>query len=139
MNLSVKKKTIIAVVSTSILIFILIFILVFSATRYFIFSFIYSNNYKLTDVGTEISPDGKYSVLFQMVGQPEWPFGATTVKVTVKEVDSNKQLEVIDASINDDGATLRNSNWTVVWQSDTVEITLKGSEQEDKSYIVPLQ
>ena len=108
MNLSVKKKTIIAVVSTSILIFILIFILVFSATRYFIFSFIYSNNY-------------------------------TTVKVTVTEVGSNKQLEVIDASINDDGATLRKSNWTVVWQSDTVEITLKGSEQEDKSYIVPLQ
>ena len=139
MNLSVKKKTIISVVSISVLIFILIFILVFSATRYFIFSFIYSNNYKLTDVGTEISPDGKYSVLFQMVGQPEWPFGATTVKVTVTEVGSNKQLEVIDASINDDGAILRKSNWTVVWQRDTVEITLKGSEQEDKSYIVPLQ
>ena len=138
MNLSVKKKTIISVVSISVLIFILIFILVFSATRYFIFSFIYSKN-KLTDVGTEISPDGKYSVLFQMVGQPDWPFGATTVKVTVTEVGSNKQLEVIDASINDDGATLRKSNWTVVWQSDTVEITLKGSEQEDKSYIVPLQ
>ena len=131
MIFSVKKRIIITVVS--------IFILIFLAVGYVIFAFIYNNNYKLTDAGTEISPDGKYSVLFQMVGQPEWPFGATTVKVTVKEVDSNKQLEVIDASIQDDGGILSEFNWDVVWKSDTVEITLKGSEQKDKSYIVPLQ
>ena len=131
MIFSVKKRIIITVVS--------IFILIFLAVGYVIFAFIYNNNYELTDAGTEISPDGKYSVLFQMVGQPEWPFGATTVKVTVKEVDSNKQLEVIDASIQDDGGILSEFNWDVVWKSDTVEITLKGSEQKDKSYIVPLQ
>ena len=55
-------------------------ILVFAA---FLFHFEYVNEYKLTDTGTEVSPDGKYAVLFQMVGQPDWPFGATSVRVTV--------------------------------------------------------
>lgn len=101
--------------------------------------FIYSTQYKLTDTGTEISPDGKYIVVFQMVGEPEWPFGATSVKVTVKETEDNRQLKVIDTSIQDDGAILSEYNWDVVWQSNIVKITLKGSEQEDVIYAVPLQ
>ena len=39
-----------------------------------------------TLAGTENSPDGNYAVIFQMVGNPDWPFGSTAVKITVKEI-----------------------------------------------------
>ncbi len=99
---------------------------------------IYRNEYKLTDKGTELSPDGNFAVVFQMIGVPDWPFGPTHVKVTVKETESNEAIKIIDTYIQDDGATLRKDNWYVVWQSDSVEITLKGSEQEDSVYTVQL-
>ncbi len=99
---------------------------------------IYKNEYKLTDKGTELSPDGNFAVVFQMVGVPDWPFGSTHVKVTVKDTESNETIKIIDTHIQDDGATLQKDNWYVVWQSDSVEITLKGSEQEDSVYTVQL-
>ena len=101
--------------------------------------FIYNTEYKLTLAGTENSPDGKYTVTFQMVGSPDWPFGSTTVKITVEEIGSKKTLKVIDTSIDDDGVKLREDNWDVVWQDDSVKIILKGSEQEDAVHTVMLQ
>ena len=34
----------------------------------------YEISWKLTDVGLEKSPDGRYSVRFQSVGEADWPF-----------------------------------------------------------------
>ncbi|MBQ3151506.1 MAG: hypothetical protein IJB86_09710 [Clostridia bacterium] len=99
---------------------------------------IYKTEYRLTDKGTELSPDGKYSVLFQMVGEPDWPFGATTVRATVTDIETGEKIEVIQTDIHDDGAVLRDYNWEVKWEEDEVEIIFIGSEQEDKGYIVAL-
>lgn len=126
-----KKKIIISVIS--VLSAVVIFIAVCIGW------FIYNNEYKLTLAGTENSPDGKYAVTFQMVGNPDWPFGSTTVKITVEETESRKKLKVIDTSIHDDGGILREYNWDVVWQNDSVKIILKGSEQEDTVHTVMLQ
>ncbi len=76
---------------------------------------------------------------FQMVGNPDWPFGSTTVKITIEETGSKKKLKVIDTSIQDDGGILREYNWDVVWQDDSVKIILKGSEQEDAVHTVMLK
>lgn len=98
----------------------------------------YATEYKTTDVGTEISEDSRYDVLFQMVGVPDWPFGATTVRVIVRECESGNKIDAFEAKIYDDGATLRDSNWKVIWFSNRVEITLMGSEQEDSVYTIEL-
>ncbi len=126
-----KKKIKIAVIS------------VFSAVAIFTVAsigwFVYNTEYKLTLAGTEISPDGKFTATLQMVGCPDWPFGSTSVRITVKETESKKKLKVIDTSIDDDGANLREENWDVVWQNGSVTIILKGSEQKDAVHAVALQ
>lgn len=99
---------------------------------------VYIREYKLTDTGIETSPDGKYSVTFQMVGSPEWPFGSTQVRVTVAETENDTEIIVFDDNIKDDGAILHRANWFVEWLDDSVEITLRDSEQQDKVYKIPL-
>ncbi len=125
-----KKKIIIAIIST------------FSAGVVLIAAcigwFVYNNEYKLTLAGTENSPDGNYAVVFQMVGSPDWPFGSTAVRITVKEIKNNEKLRVIDTSIHNDGGVLSEYNWDVLWQDESVKIILKGSEQKDAVHIVML-
>ncbi len=99
-------------------------------------SFLYQNK-EITVAGTEYSPDNKYTVTFQMVGAPVG-FGSTAVKIIVTEEANRKILKVIDTSIQDDGGVLREANWNVTWQEDSVKITLKGSEQKDAVYVVML-
>ena len=100
---------------------------------------VYVTEYKLTDKGTEFSPDGQYSVSFQMVGTTDWPFGPTTAKVTVRKTDGNKRIKTFKTDIYDDGVSLSEYHWDVSRSNDSVTIVLKGSEQEDELYIVPLQ
>ena len=125
-----KKKILIAVISVfSIAVILLVACVAWDE---------YINKYKLTDTGTETSPDGEYTVAFQMVGQPVWPFGPTSVKITVAQTKSGEKIKVIDTKIQDDGATLHKNNWEVVWKEDAVEIILKGSEQQDAVHTVLL-
>ena len=72
-----------------------------------------------------------------MIGTPV-SFGSTTVKIIVAEVSNHKILKVIDTSIQDDGGVLRKTNWDVSWLTNTVKITLRGSEQKDAIHIVTL-
>lgn len=104
----------------------------------FIGLFIFETEYKLTDVGTEASPDGRYEISFQMIGEPAWPFGPTSVKITVCDTKNKRKIKEIKTSISDDGAVLHQSNWSVEWKEKLVLITLKGSEQEDCVYEVDL-
>ena len=129
-GISMKRKVITAVICSILVVLITISV----GIGYNI----YKSEYKLTDSGVEHSPDGKYSVTFQMVGYPQWPFGSTKARVTVSETDSEKEITVINDEISDDGANLRSENWFVEWLDDTVKITLKGSEQYDKLYTIPL-
>lgn len=100
--------------------------------------FIYNNNYRLTDVDRLPSPDGRYTARLQMVGQPEWPFGAATAKITVQETASGREIESFEASVHDDGCALGPGHWKVEWEADTVHITLSGSEMQPKTYSVAL-
>lgn len=117
---------------------LIIFTTIIISVGIYIGQCVYKIEYRLTDKGEELSPDGKYAVLFQMVGEPDWPFGATTVRVTVRAVENNEKIKVIQTDIQDDGAVLREYNWNVLWEEDDVIITLIGSEQEDKVYEVML-
>ncbi len=98
-------------------------------------SMVYVMEYKITQVGVETSYDGKYEVVFSQIGEPDWPFGSTSVRIEVWEKDGEK-IEQVKTSIRDDGASLRESNWQVEWYPGGLDITLIGSEQEDDVYTV---
>lgn len=98
-------------------------------------SMVYVMEYKVTEVGVETSYDGKYEVVFSQIGEPEWPFGSTHVRIEVREKDGEK-IDKVETSIRDDGASLHESNWKVDWYPAGLDITLMGSEQEDDIYTV---
>lgn len=109
----------------SIFIIIIIFILIF----------VYITQFRITDVAEYINEKNKYKILFQAVGEPEWPFGRTKVKVTL--VNSNNiKIKSFNEYISDDGAVASKYNINVNWYDDYVEVTLKGEEQEDDIHIL---
>lgn len=123
----------------TIKIILIIFIVIIIFITIFISHFIYLEKYKLSDVGIEKSENEKYEVLFQMIGQPNWPFGSTAVQITVKNNDTGKIIQKIQDNIEDDGGIFRKENWNIEWKNDIVIITLKGEEQKDKIYTVELK
>lgn len=72
-----KAVKIIVCIFASILLILIVFLLCLK----------YEMSWRITHVGTEKSPDGRYSVVFQAVGEADWPFGASHAKVTVKDED----------------------------------------------------
>lgn len=93
-------------------------------------SFQYVTKYKYTDIDMQISPDERCRLILQMKGEPEWPFGSTHGRI-IAEYD-DKILKKLEFAIADDGAMLGKENWSVVWGVAGVQVTLKGSEQEDR-------
>ena len=47
-------------------------------------SFTYTTKYKIHEIADSTSKDGKYVLLFQQVGDPDWPFGHTHARLVLK-------------------------------------------------------
>ena len=92
--------------------------------------FKYEMSWKITTVGAEKDPDGRYSAVFQKVGEADWPFGYSHAKVIVK--DGDRIVESFREDIADDGAQFRPANYSVEWMKYGVVITFMGSEQPDR-------
>ncbi len=97
-------------------------------------SFSYVTNYKKTICDTSISPDGKYELLLQAVGEPDWPFGSASGQLVLTE--GKDKLSQADFELWNDGGSINNSCWEVIWYEDYVEIILSGKEQFDKQVIL---
>lgn len=121
----VKKtvKVTVCIVASVLLILLVLFL-----------SLKYQMSWKITDVGTEQSPDGRYTVVFQAVGEADWPFGASHAKVTVK--DEDRIIKTFRQDIFDDGGQFRPANYSVEWMKYGVIITFMGSEQPDREFEV---
>ena len=92
--------------------------------------FVYITKIRITDVAEFANEENKYKIIFQAVGEPEWPFGRTKVKVTLVN-SNNEKIKSFEEYIQDDGATARKENIEVNWYDNYVEIVLIGGEQED--------
>lgn len=92
--------------------------------------FMYLTKIKITDVAEFVNEENKYKIIFQAVGEPEWPFGRTKVKVTLVN-SNNEKIKSFEEYIQDDGVTARKENIEVNWYDNYVEIVLIGGEQED--------
>ena len=94
----------------------------------------YTVNYKKITCDTSVSPDKKYEVILQAVGEPEWPFGSASGRVVLKEGED--KISQTDFELHNDGASISSSCWKVTWHEDYVEIILSGEEQFDEQVIL---
>lgn len=90
----------------------------------------YTVNYKKTTCDTSVSLDGKYELMLQAVGEPDWPFGSASGRLVLKE--GKDKISQTDFELHNDGKSITGSCWKVTWYEDYVEVILSGEEQCDE-------
>lgn len=93
---------------------------------------VYARQYKITDIDSSVSNDGRHEVIFQSVGEPDWPFGSSHAKIILKE--ENDTVIQYKLDVSNDGGTLSPENWDVKWQEGSVQVVISGEEQNDTLY-----
>ncbi len=94
----------------------------------------YVTNYKKVTVDTSNSPNGKYALVLQAVGEPDWPFGSASGQLVLKEGED--KVSETDFELHNDGGSINSSCWEVTWYEDYVEIILSGEEQFDEQVVL---
>ena len=97
-------------------------------------SFSYITNYKKVTIDTSNSPDGKYELTLQAVGEPDWPFGSASGQLVLKE--GKKKVSETDFELRNDGGSISSNCWKVTWHEGYVEVILSGEEQFDEQVIL---
>ena len=100
----------------------------------FWFCISYTVNYKKTTCDTSVSPDGKYELTLQAVGEPDWPFGSASGRLVLME--GKDKISQTDFELHNDGGSISSSCWEVTWYEDYVEVILSGEEQFDEQVIL---
>ena len=89
------------------------------------------------EIGTYESPDGEYTLVFEQLGDPAWPFGPTDVRLTLKN-RTGKPLEKLSTQVHNDGGNAGEDNIrSIDWAYDKVIVVLGGAEMEDREIILP--
>lgn len=100
----------------------------------FVGSFTYTTKYKIHNVADSTSQDGKYILLFQQVGDPDWPFGHTHARLVLK--DESGEIAKYNFDVANDGGNVGPDLWQVTWKDNCVEAVISGEEQKDTQYIL---
>ena len=88
------------------------------------------------EIETYHSPDGEYSLVFEQMGDPAWPFGPTDVRLTLKD-NNGKIIERVSTQLNDDGTNASENNIaSISWNDDEVVVVLRASEMKDKEVVI---
>lgn len=77
-----------------------------------------------------------YTVTLIQVGDPDFPFGATTARVELRL--DGKKIDSFTVDVADDGANLSPKSWDVFIldeRTGDIAVTLFGSEQEPDTHI----
>ena len=61
----------------------------------------YTVNYKKITCDTSVSPDGKYELTLQAVGEPDWPFGSASGRLVLME--GKDKISQTDLELHNDG------------------------------------
>ena len=92
----------------------------------------YAKKYKTAVIDSSVSPDEHYELLFQSVGEPDWPFGASHAGLVLKH--DGKNVTEYRFDVANDGKNLCADNWQVTWRDSSVEVLIMGEEQQDALY-----
>ena len=83
--------------------------------------------------------ENSYTLTFQQLGEPQWSFGPTDVRLLLKD-QQGKIIKKYDTSISDDGVDAGEHNIaSVEWFDDKVVVVLQASEMEDREIIIPFK
>ena len=84
------------------------------------------------EVATYNSPNTEYSLVFEQMGDPAWPFGPADVRLTLKN-SNGKVINRISTQVFNDGGPASEWNMkSIFWMDDAVVVILQGAEMEDK-------
>lgn len=67
-----------------------------------------------------------------MIGEPDFPFGATHCRFDLKE--GKKTITKYRFDLRDDGCNASEENFEITWEENAVLIQTTASEQEDQFY-----
>ncbi|MBE6718022.1 MAG: hypothetical protein E7574_02030 [Ruminococcaceae bacterium] len=88
------------------------------------------------EISTYTNPDTHYVVVFEQIGDPDWPFGSTTVQLTLKN-SKGKKIDRIETRIANDGKQTTERNVKdVSWKDNEVIITLTAEEMSDYDVVL---
>ena len=97
-------------------------------------SFAYTTKYKIHEVADSTSQDGKYVLLFQQVGDPDWPFGHTHARIVLN--GESGTIAKYSFDVANDGGNVHPDSWQVTWRDNCVEVVISGEEQNDNQYVL---
>ena len=84
------------------------------------------------EVATYNSPNTEYSLVFEQMGDPAWPFGPADVRLTLKNSNGKVINRISTQVFNDGGAASEWNMKSISWMDDAVVVILQGAEMEDK-------
>ena len=88
------------------------------------------------EVATYNSPNTEYSLVFEQMGDPAWPFGPADVRLTLKN-SNDKVINRISTQVFNDGGPASEWNMkSISWMDDAVVVILQGAEMEDKEVTI---
>ena len=131
-NKIAKAGKIILITLSSVVALLIIACILFLAFWGGVFNFLFPK-----EIATYNSLDGEYSLIFEQMGDPVWPFGPTDVRLTLKNSD-DKVIKRVSTQIHDDGCNAGEHNVvSVSWNDDAVVVILCGQEMQDKEVARP--
>lgn len=83
-------------------------------------------------IGSSVSEDGRYEIVFESTGDPVWPYGPSPAALSLLE--NGKVLCKTELDVSNDGGTLAGENWKHMWLDDCVLAIVSGEEQNDVLY-----
>lgn len=84
------------------------------------------------EIATYDSPDSEYSLVFEQMGDPAWPFGPTDVRLTLKN-HQGKTIKRVSTQVFNDGVSASEYNIaSIFWNDDEVIVVLRACEMDDK-------
>ena len=84
------------------------------------------------EIATYDSPDGNYSLVFEQLGAPAWPYGPTDVRLTLKNQDG-KVIKRVRTQVHNEGTSASEGNIvSVSWHDDHVIVILEGYESGEE-------
>ena len=85
-----------------------------------------------SEIATYQSPDKAYSLVFEQMGDPAWPFGPTDVRLTLKNPDGKIMDRISTQVFNDGGNASEDNIASVSWNRNAVIVVLRSWEAEDQ-------
>ena len=80
------------------------------------------------------SPDGVYTLIFEQIGSPSWPFGPADVRLTLRD-SQGVFIEQISAKVfNDGGSAYPRNIKSIRWSEDKVVVILESEENPDQGF-----